>query len=164
MTIKGLSVSFVLLSILAVVGPPRPSPALAAGGGLVLVVGKSSPISNISKAELGRVFSGEPVKIEGQSVVPFGLAPGLAERQAFDQVVLGMSPEEVSKYWIDRRIRGQGNPPKSAPSSEVMAKVVSSFPSAMGYLPAADLTPALKPIAIDGKAYTDHGYLLAQAR
>ena len=25
-------------------------------------------------------------------------------------------------------------------------------------------TPALKPVAIDGKSYTDRGYLLAQAR
>jgi hypothetical protein len=161
MTIKRLCVIAVLLSNLAALGPSRPSSALAADGGLVLVVGKSSPISNVSKAELNRIFSGDSVKIDGEPVVPIALATSRPERAAFDQAVLGLSPDEASKYWIDRRIRGQGNPPKSAPTPEVMAKVVGSFPSAMGYLPASALTAGLKPVTIDGKAYTDRGYLLA---
>ncbi len=135
----------------------------AASNGLVLVVGKGSPIGNVSRAELNRLFSADPIKIEGQSVVPFALTPSSSERQAFDLVVLGMGPEEVNKFWIDRRIRGQGNPPKSAPSPEIVAKVVANFPGAMGYVPVASLTPALKPVAIDGKTYLDPGYLLAQA-
>jgi hypothetical protein len=136
------------------------SSAHAAETGLVLVVAKSNPISDVSKAELNRIFSGEAIKIDGQAVVPFALASSLPERKAFDQAVLGMGPEEVSKYWIDRRIRGQGNPPKAAPSADAMAKVVASFPSAMGYVPASALTPALKPVSIDGKPYTNAGYLL----
>jgi hypothetical protein len=128
------------------------------------VVGKGSPISNVSKAELNHVFSAEPIKIAGQNVVPFSLAPASIERQAFDRVVLGMTPDEVQKFWIDRRIRGQGNPPKTAPSPEVVAKVVANFPGAMGYVPAANLNPALKPVTIDGKSYTDPAYLLKQAR
>lgn len=162
MTIKRFCVSSVIVSILAGIGPTRPAPALAGEGELVLVVARSSAISNVSKAELNRIFSGDAVKVDGEPVVPIALAPSRPERQAFDQAVLGMSPDEASKYWIDRRIRGQGNPPKSAPSPEVMAKVVASFPSAMGYLPASALTAALKPVSIDGKAYTDHGYLLGR--
>jgi ABC-type phosphate transport system substrate-binding protein len=157
------SLLLVVVTGVVVVGPSRPSPARAAGNGLVLVVGKANPISNVTKAELNRLFSADPIKIDGQSVVPFALAPSLAERRAFDQVVLGMSPEEVNKFWIDRRIRGQGNPPKSAPSPEVIAKVVANFPGAMGYVPATSLTSALKPVAIDGKTYLETGYLLAQA-
>jgi len=162
MAIKRLCVCSVVLTILSALGPSRPSPALAAEGGLVLVVGKSSPIGNVSKAELNRIFSGDPVKIDGEPVVPIALATNRPERQAFDQIVLGFNPDEASKYWIDRRIRGQGNPPKSAPSPEVMAKVVASFPAAMGYVPASALTPALKPVSIDGKAYTDRSYLLSR--
>jgi ABC-type phosphate transport system substrate-binding protein len=146
------------------VSPAHVSPASAAEGGLVLVVAKASPINNITKAELNRVFSADPIKIEGQSVVPFALTPSSPERQAFDLVVLGMSPDEVNKFWIDRRIRGQGSPPKSAPSPEVVAKAVASVPGAMGYVPVASLTPALKPVAIDGKTYRDSGYLLSRAR
>jgi hypothetical protein len=153
----------IVIFLLGAVGPTRPSPASAAEPGLVLVVAKSNPIDNVSKAELNRIFSGDVMRIDGQPVVPFAFASGLPERRAFDQIVLGMGPEEVSKYWIDRRIRGQGNPPKSAPSPEVMAKVVAGFPAAMGYVPAASLTPALKPVSIDGKPYTERGYLLARA-
>jgi hypothetical protein len=137
--------------------------AVAARPRLVLVVAKASPISNVTKAELGHIFSGEPIKIEGVSVVPFALTPASPERQAFDLAVLGMTPDEVNKYWIDHRIRGQGNPPKSAPSPEIVAKVVANFPGAMGYVPVNALTANLKPVLIDGKAYTDAGYLLAAA-
>jgi hypothetical protein len=158
------SLSLSLLFLVAAFGAPRPAPADAAESGLVLVVAKGSPISNVTKAELNRIFSGDSMKIDGQAVVPFALAAGLPERHAFDLIVLGLGPDEVNKYWIDRRIRGQGNPPKSAPSPEVIAKVVASFAGAMGYVPVSALAPGLKPVAIDGKAFTDRGYLLAQAR
>jgi ABC-type phosphate transport system substrate-binding protein len=140
-----------------------PATSQAAGGGLVLVVGKSCPVSNITRTELNRAFSADPIRIEGVSVVPFTLTPTSPERQIFDRLVLGMTPDQVSKFWIDRRIRGQGNPPKSAPSPEIIAKVVANFPGAIGYVPVASLTPALKPVAIDGKPYTDPGYLLNQS-
>lgn len=152
---------FAALAAIAVGAAPATS--RAAGGGLVLVVGRSCPLSNITKTELNRVFSADPIKIDGLVVVPFTLTPTSPERQAFDRLVLGMSPEQANKFWIDRRIRGQGNPPKSAPSADVIAKVVTNFPGAIGYLPVANLTPGLKPVAIDGKPYTDPGYLLNQA-
>ncbi len=161
---RHLVVALVLGVGMAAFQPARVSTAVASEGGLVLVVGKESPVGNITRAELNRMFSGDAIRIDGQPVVPFALAPNRPERRAFDQLVLGMSPDEANKYWIDRRIRGQGNPPKSAPSPEVMARVVASFPAAIGYLPAGALTAGLKPVAIDGKSYTDHGYLLAQAR
>jgi ABC-type phosphate transport system substrate-binding protein len=161
---RHLLVLLVLVMGTVVLEPARLHSALAAEGGLVLVVGKDSPIGNISRAELNRLFSGDAIKIDGQPAVPFALAPNRPERHAFDQIVLGMSPDEANKYWIDRRIRGQGNPPKSAPSPDVMARAVASFPAAIGYLPPSALTPALKPVAIDGKSYTDRGYLLGQAR
>jgi hypothetical protein len=166
MSLKRRLFPFVLFPVIfaAAVGAPRPAPADAVESGLVLVVAKSSPIAGVTKAELNRIFSGDSIRIEGQTVVPFALAASLPERHAFDQIVLGLGPDEVNKYWIDRRIRGQGNPPKSAPSPEIMAKVVASFAGAMGYVPVSALTSALKPVAIDGKAFTERGYLLAQAR
>jgi hypothetical protein len=137
------------------------APAFAApAGGLVLVVGQSSPITNISKADLAHVFSADPIRVAGNVVVPFSMPPASPERQAFDLAVLGMAPDEVNRFWIDRRIRGQGSPPKSAPSAEVVAKVVAKFPGAIGYVPIAALNPGLRPVAVDGRAYTDAGYLL----
>jgi hypothetical protein len=163
-TKRDLLLAIVLVLELVSLGPAGLPRAVAAEGGLVLVVSKDNPIGSVTRAELLRMFSGDAIKIDGQPVVPFAMAANRPERHAFDQVVLGMSPEEVNKYWIDRRIRGQGNPPKSAPSPDVMARVVASFPAAIGYVPASALTAALKPVAIDGKTYTDRGYLLAQAR
>ena len=105
------------------------------------------------------VFSGDSLRIEGQVVVPFSLTPASPERQAFDLAVMGMTPDQVTKFWIDRRIRGQGSPPKSAPSADVLTKVVAKFPGAMGYVPASGLNPLLKAVAIDGKSFDDPAYL-----
>ncbi len=160
---RHLLVLLVLVMGAVVLEPARLASALAAEGGLVLVTAKDSPVNNVTRAELNRLFSGDAIKIDGQPVVPFALAANRPERHAFDQLVLGMGPDEANKYWIDRRIRGQGNPPKTAPTPEVMARVVATFPGAIGYLPAGALTPGLKPVAIDGKSPTEHGYLLAQA-
>ena len=135
------------------------STARAEDSGLVVIVGKNNPMSDISRADLRRAFSGDPILVGGKALVPFNMAPASTERQAFDHAVLGMSPDEANKFWIDRRIRGQGAPPKSAPSLEVVGKVVANFPNAIGYAPAAAIPAGAKAITIDGKAPGSPDYL-----
>jgi len=131
----------------------------AEDSGLVVIVGKNNPLADISRADLRRAYSGEPVSAGGKTLVPFNMAPASAERQTFDKALLGFTPDEANKFWIDRRIRGQGAPPKSAPSVEVIGKVVANFPNAMGYAPANAVPAGAKAISIDGKAPGSPDYL-----
>ena len=130
----------------------------ADGKKLVVVVAKGSSVTNLSRDDLKRCFLGEPVSAGDKPLVPFNLAPGTPERSGFDKAVLGMSPDEVGRYWVDRKVRGQSAAPRSLPSAAHVAKVAAKFPGAIGYLPADQMTSDIQAVSVDGVPYTDARY------
>ena len=127
---------------------------------LVIVVAKGSSITSISKSDLKHCFMGESTSADGKPLVPFNAQPKTADREGFDRGVLGMSPDEVGRYWVDRKVRGQSGAPRSLPSVMHVQKVVAKFPNAISYLPADQLTADVQPVKLDGTAYTDSSYSL----
>jgi len=91
-------------------------------------------------------------------LVPFNASPGTPERTGFDKAVLGMSPDEVGRFWVDRKVRGQSAAPRSLPSAAHIAKVAAKFPDAIGYLAEDRMTPDIQAVSVDGVAYTDAKY------
>jgi hypothetical protein len=132
--------------------------ARADGKKLVVVVAKGSPVTNISRGDLKRCFTGDTVTGGGKTLVPFNAAPGTPERTGFDKAVLGMSPDEAGKYWIDRKVRGQSAAPRALPTAAHIAKVAAKFPGAIGYLPEDQMTADIQAVSVDGVAYTDTKY------
>ncbi len=149
-----------MLLVLAVVAAAAPGRADDPPPALVAVVGASSPVDNLTRNELRRAFLGEPVSEAGVALVPFNLPPQAPEREAFERRALGMSPDEVGRYWVDRRIRGQGQPPRTLPSPTHVQKVVPKFPGAISYLTSDRLTADLKAVKVDGKTWQDPAYPL----
>lgn len=127
---------------------------------LVVVVAEGSPVSNLSQSDLKRIFTGVAVVAEGKRLVPFNFPPGTRERTSFDSFTLGMSAAEVGRFWVDRRVRGQGEPPRALPSSMHMVKVVARFPGAIGYVAADQLAPGLKAIKVGGLSHTEPAYAM----
>jgi hypothetical protein len=136
----------------------RSATAAAEGKKLVVVVAKGSSLTSISRAELRRCFLGEPSSAGGKRLVPFNATPATPERSGFDRAVLGMDPDEVGRFWVDRKIRGQAPAPRSLPSTAHVVKVVAKFPNAIGYVPADELTAELQPVAVDGISPDDTRY------
>src|SRR5689334_9403391 len=99
--------------------------AHADGKKLVVVVAKGSAVTNIARTDLKRAFTGETVAAGGKTLVPFNANPGTPERSGFDKAVLGMAPDEVGRFWIDRKVRGQSAAPRSLPSAAHIAKVTA---------------------------------------
>lgn len=132
--------------------------AYADGKKLVVVVAKGSTLTNISRNDLKRCFTGERVSSGDKTLVPFNAAPASGDRAGFDRAVLGMTPEEVGRFWVDRKVRAQSAAPRSLPSAAHMAKVAAKFPGAIGYLPVDQLTTDVQPVAVDGVAHTDPRY------
>lgn len=145
-----------LLAGLALVRPAGAQPGPRKR--LVVVVAEGSPVTNLSQSDLKRIFTGVAVVAEGKKLVPFNFQPGTRERTAFDSFALGMSADEVGRFWVDRRVRGQGEPPRALPSSTHMVKVVARFPGAIGYLAADQLGPGLKAIKVGGVGHTEPTY------
>lgn len=136
-----------------------PTTAAAEGKKLVVVVARGSKVTSISRAELRRCFLGEPTTAAGKPLVPFNAAPSTPERAGFDRAILGMSPDEVGRFWVDRKVRGQSAPPRSLPTTHII-KVVAKFPNAIGYVPADQLTADLQPVAVDGIFPSDARYAI----
>lgn len=149
---------FIMVSVVGVALAALDRPARADGKKLVVVVAKGSSLTNISRTDLKRCFIGERVVIDDKPLVPFNAAPNSADRSGFDRVVLGMSPDEVGRFWVDRKVRGQSAAPRSLPSVAHIAKVAAKFPGAISYLPADQITSDVQPVSIDGVAYTDGRY------
>jgi hypothetical protein len=127
---------------------------------LAIVVSKDSPVSDISFYELKRLYLGELINASGKRLLPLNLTPPARERSAFDNTVLGMSPEAIARYWVDRKIRGDSGPPKSIESLDLLQRVVARLDGAIGYAPVNAIRPELKAIRIDGKGPGDSGYPL----
>ncbi len=135
--------------------------ASAAGQPIVVVVAVSSATSDLGMSTLQRIFGGDQISgRDGQRVIPFNQAVQTAERSTFDRIVLGLSPDDIARYWINRRIRGQSGPPRTVPSVALMRRVVAQLKGAMGYLTADQLDGSVRAITIDGKRHTEPGYPL----
>jgi ABC-type phosphate transport system substrate-binding protein len=134
---------------------PLPSRAgTSAGVAISVIANKAIKIKSISRDELRPLFQTKNTTLaDGTSARPFNLPETDRLRQGFDAAVLGLDPDRVARYWIDRKIRGGERPPQTAPSGAVMVKVVSKTPGAIGYVESALVDASVTVVAkvIDGQ-------------
>ena len=148
-SLRGIIVGAVLLFL-------QPLPSMAGGPSDVIAViaNKGVSVTKISRDELRPIFqTKKDTWPDGSPVKPFNLPDSNAIRQGFDAAVLGLDPDRVARYWIDRKIRGGERPPQTAPSSAVLVKVVSKTAGALGYVELAAVDASVKVVAkvVDGQ-------------
>jgi len=153
---------FAAMVVLVGVGASAPGHSLKAGERvpLAVIVAKSSELSELSSAQLTRMFMGEFVDNGVRRLIPLNRATATEEREEFDRAVLGKSPDEMARYWIDRKIRGQSGAPKAVEPVDVYERVIAKLDGAIGYVRVGDIRGDVKVLRIDGKAPTDRGYPL----
>jgi hypothetical protein len=125
---------------------------------IAVIVSKTSSLDEISSAQLTRMFMGDLVDSGGGRLIPLNRATATEERQQFDRVVLGKSPDEMARYWIDRKIRGQSGAPKAVEPVDVYERVVAKLDGAVGYVRVSEIRGDVKVVRVDGKTPTDYGY------
>ena len=140
----------------------EPGVASAAGQPMLVVVAASFPVTNITLADLRRAFQGQAAEAAGKRLIPINHPTGSPLRASFDRAVLGLEPAEVGRFWVDKRIRDEGAPPKTAPSAELALRIVASLPGAITYVGQEGLNPTVKALTVDGKSGGQAGYPLAQ--
>ena len=151
-----LLVGAVLVALVALA--PRP---VRAGNdvSLALIVSPNSKLTSISMADLRRVFQSERLTDpDGHRLIALNHPPKTVDRVGFDQVVLGMDPEGVGRFWIDRKIRGGSGPPRTVESLATLRRVVEKLPGAIGYIRPGQLSNEVRAIRVDGKLPEDAGY------
>lgn len=139
------------------------APGAAQRGGtdrIVVIVAATFSLRDVSQSLVRRIFLGEPTVHQGTKIVPITAPTGDQLRIAFDRLALGFSPADSGRYWVDRRIRGQGLPPRSVPNQALVRAVVAKLPGAVGYISASQLDPSVRALSIDGLSHTDAKYPL----
>jgi ABC-type phosphate transport system substrate-binding protein len=115
----------------------------------LVVVVNSANTMKLTGSTLENVFLRKTTSWDdGVRVIPINGLPDSTRRLTFDRAVLGMSPDEVARYWLDLRIRGGGSAPREVDDPIVTLKLVGRLPGAIGYVPAG--------VALDGVTVVAH--------
>ena len=127
---------------------------------LVVVVSQKAELVDLSMQELKQIFLAERKTLNGKRVIPLDPDPHTPTRIQFDRIVLGMTPDQVGRYWVERKIRGQGDPPRTISASALLLKIVANRDEFISYVRADQLVPGVRAIRVDGKTYQDRDYPL----
>jgi hypothetical protein len=128
---------------------------------LALVTRQTSNLDGLSLRELKRLYLGEHVGApDGKKLVPINRAPRSPEREEFERLALRMSADELARFWIDRKIRGQSGPPKALSSIDQLRRATASVPGTVAYLKTSEVGTDLKVLRIEGKRPGEPGYPL----
>ena len=131
---------------------------------IAVVVNKKLPIDNIRTAELRRIFLGEQHQWnDRKKIFAINLGNNDETRKKFQKVIIGMSTDEIKKYWMDEKIKGKSiKQPNVQKSTRAVIAFVKKLPTAISYLPLEEAKKhkELKILKIDGKAPGDDGYIL----
>jgi hypothetical protein len=142
-----------LLSLAATAGA-WPCAASAAVAELCVITNPSVQSGFLDELELEAIFTTVRRYWSGtQAIVPFNLVPRSDERVLFDHVVLRMNPDEVGRFWLDRRVRSGPPPPRQAPDAATAARLVARLEGAISYVPMPLVAPDVRVVARirDGK-------------
>jgi hypothetical protein len=121
---------------------------------LLVIVNSNSSVERISIYEVEALYTRSRTRwSDGTPVYPFSFPSGTPARELFDRVVLRLNADQVGRFWLDRRIRGLGMPPKQVPTATLMQQIVANLPGAIGYLPATRTRPGTRIVAriVQGK-------------
>jgi hypothetical protein len=124
--------------------PPSPAASLS----LDVFVHRSSTVTQLTDHELEALFTRAQTRWQdGSPVIPLSFIAGADARVLFDRVVLRLGPDEVGRFWLDRRIRGLGLPPRQVPNALLMQQVIANLPGAIGYAPSQPGRSGVKVVA-----------------
>jgi hypothetical protein len=140
---RSLLASLCLLAASAAAHADGPAPAPPSS--IMIVVAANSPVDNLTVEDVRRIFTSGSLELR-----PLNLPPGTPERVGLDLALLRRGPDEVARYWIERKIRGQSGPPRVIPSGRLVVKIVARVPGAIGYVAEGPLPPDVKAVRVGG--------------
>lgn len=138
----------------------------AAGQGhdvdVALVAHPDTPVSNLTLAEVRKVFLGE--RQYWSANVPVVLlirAPVARERNVVLKTIYQMSESQFKQYWIAKIFRAESaSAPKVVYSNDMANELVTAIPGAIAFIDTREVRPGAKVIRVDGHLPGEAGYPL----
>jgi ABC-type phosphate transport system substrate-binding protein len=132
------------------------------GPDIAVVVNSDTPVTDLSLAEVRKVFLGERQYWNAKTpVVLLIRAPVARERDVVLRVIYQMSEAQFKQYWIAKIFRAEVTaPPKIVYSNDMQYDLVSAMPGAIAFVDAKNARPGLKVLRVDGHLPGDAEYPL----
>jgi ABC-type phosphate transport system substrate-binding protein len=129
---------------------------------IAVVVHPDTPVTNLSLAEVRKVFLGD--RQYWSANVPVVLlirAPVARERNVVLKVIYQMTETQFKQYWIAKIFRAEAaTAPKVVYSNDVALELVNAIPGAIAFVDSRDVRPGAKVIRVDGHLPGEPGYAL----
>ncbi len=132
------------------------------GPDIAVVVNPDTPVTELSLADVRKVFLGERQYWNAKiPVVLLIRAPVARERDVVLRVIYQMSEAQFKQYWIAKIFRAEvTSPPKIVYSNDMQYDLVAAMPGAIAFVDAKNAGPGLKVLRVDGHLPGDPGYPL----
>ena len=158
MTAKQKSLAVLLLAAICVVALVQTSTNVD----IAVVVHPDTPITNLSMAEVRKVFLGD--RQYWSTNVPVVLlirAPVARERDVVLKRIYQMSDAQFKQYWIAKIFRAESaSAPKVVYSNDMANELVSAIPGAIAFIDSREVRPGVKIVRVEGKLPGEPGYQL----
>jgi len=129
---------------------------------LAIVVNKSNPATDLSFAELHKIFLGERSHWpNGRRITLVMIEAGRPEREAILHELYHMSETDLNHHFLRALFTGQMLvSPKTLNTPVGVCKFIFNVPGAIGYVRASDVDSSIRVVRIDGRLPEDREYAL----
>ena len=157
------AVTMLWMALWISIAPQHPSAAQTSrGADIAVVVHPDTPISDLSLADVRKVFLGD--RQYWNSKLPVTLlirAPVARERDVVLRIIYQMSEAQFKQYWIAKIFRAEAaSPPKLVYSNDMQYELVSAIPGAIAFVDARNVPSGLKVLRVDGHLPGERDYPL----
>ena len=90
--------------------------------------------TRLSAEEVKELYLGQKHYVEEVRIIPLNLKADDPLREMFEAKILGLSRDEIHRYWIKQHYLGE-RPPKVMASFEAVLRYVEAVEGAIGYVP-----------------------------
>lgn len=150
-----------LLLLTGLFGAKDPSPPAASR--LVVIVSLQNATSDLSLADLRRVYVGAITRWpDGPRILPVVPDPDSAQGELFLKRVVQMTDIDYAQLWIGQVFRGRASgPPHVVRSGAGARQYVLAHPAAIAVVTPDAVDASVKVLTIDGKPFASESYALA---
>ena len=129
---------------------------------IALVAHPDTPVSNLTLAEVRKVFLGErQYWTANVPVVLLIRAPVARERDVVLKTIYQMTEQQFKQYWIAKIFRAESaSAPKLVYSNNMASELVTAMPGAIAFIDSRQVRQGAKVIRVDGRLPGEAGYPL----
>src|SRR6478609_8462190 len=156
-----IACGMLVVASLSLFGPQRLF-AQAHDVDVAVVVQPDTPVSNLSLAEVRKIFLGDRQYWTANTpVVLLIRAPVARERDVVLKIIYQMSESQFKQYWIAKIFRAESaSAPKVVYSNDMANQLVTAIPGSIAFIDSKDVKPGSKVLRVDGRLPGEPGYPL----